>query len=83
MFNKVLGVIPARYGSTRLPGKALKDICGKPMCGDNSGGYRLIHIKAANIAQIAVSDHRIGFFLPCSPIKKSTMASIMYSCTKM
>jgi 3-deoxy-manno-octulosonate cytidylyltransferase (CMP-KDO synthetase) len=28
---KVLGVIPARYGSTRLEGKPLKDICGKPM----------------------------------------------------
>ncbi len=28
---KVLGVIPARYGSSRLPGKPLKDICGKPM----------------------------------------------------
>ena len=24
-------VIPARYASTRLPGKPLKDICGKPM----------------------------------------------------
>jgi 3-deoxy-manno-octulosonate cytidylyltransferase (CMP-KDO synthetase) len=24
-------VIPARYGSTRLPGKPLADICGKPM----------------------------------------------------
>ena len=28
---KVVGVIPARYNSTRLPGKPLKDICGKPM----------------------------------------------------
>lgn len=28
---RVLGVIPARYGSTRLPGKPLKNICGKPM----------------------------------------------------
>ena len=28
---KVLGVIPARYGSTRLPGKALVDICGQTM----------------------------------------------------
>lgn len=28
---RVIGVIPARYGSTRLPGKPLKDICGKPM----------------------------------------------------
>lgn len=34
-FNKqsleVIGVIPARYGSTRFPGKPLADIAGKPM----------------------------------------------------
>ena len=28
---KVVAVIPARYKSTRLPGKPLADICGKPM----------------------------------------------------
>lgn len=28
---KVVGIIPARYGSTRLPGKPLKDILGRPM----------------------------------------------------
>ena len=28
---KALCIIPARYASTRLPGKPLKDICGKPM----------------------------------------------------
>ncbi len=28
---KVLGIIPARYCSTRLPGKPLADICGRPM----------------------------------------------------
>ncbi|HCJ91049.1 MAG TPA: 3-deoxy-manno-octulosonate cytidylyltransferase, partial [Acidaminococcaceae bacterium] len=28
---KVLCVIPARYASTRLPGKPLKLIAGKPM----------------------------------------------------
>ena len=28
---KIVGIIPARYGSTRLPGKPIKDICGKPM----------------------------------------------------
>lgn len=28
---KVVGIIPARYGSSRLPGKPLCDICGKPM----------------------------------------------------
>ena len=28
---KTLCVIPARYASTRLPGKPLADICGQPM----------------------------------------------------
>lgn len=28
---RVVGMIPSRYGSTRLPGKALKSILGKPM----------------------------------------------------
>lgn len=29
--NKIIGVIPARYESSRFPGKPLADICGKPM----------------------------------------------------
>ncbi len=29
--TRVIGVIPARYGSTRLPGKPLKTICGVPL----------------------------------------------------
>lgn len=29
--KKVLGIIPARLNSTRLPGKMLADICGKPL----------------------------------------------------
>lgn len=28
---KVIAIIPARYSSTRFPGKPLADICGKPM----------------------------------------------------
>ncbi len=28
---KTVGIIPSRYASTRLPGKPLKDICGRPM----------------------------------------------------
>lgn len=28
---KIIGVIPARYNSSRLPGKPLADICGRPM----------------------------------------------------
>ena len=35
---KILGVIPARYQSSRLPGKPLADILGKPML------LSLIHI---------------------------------------
>jgi 3-deoxy-manno-octulosonate cytidylyltransferase (CMP-KDO synthetase) len=27
----IIGIIPARYGSTRLPAKPLIDLCGKPM----------------------------------------------------
>ena len=30
-FMKTIGVIPARYNSSRFPGKPLADICGKPM----------------------------------------------------
>ena len=29
--QKIIGVIPARYGSGIMPGKPLADICGKPM----------------------------------------------------
>lgn len=29
--QKVVGIIPARYGSSRFQGKILADICGKPM----------------------------------------------------
>ena len=29
--RKCIGVIPARYGSTRFPGKPLADVVGKPM----------------------------------------------------
>jgi 3-deoxy-manno-octulosonate cytidylyltransferase (CMP-KDO synthetase) len=31
MNMKIIGVIPARYKSSRFPGKPLADICGKPM----------------------------------------------------
>ncbi|MBP1654694.1 MAG: 3-deoxy-manno-octulosonate cytidylyltransferase protein, partial [Bacteroidetes bacterium] len=29
--ERIVAVIPARYGSERLPGKPLADIAGKPM----------------------------------------------------
>ena len=51
----VLGIIPARYGSTRLEGKPLMDICGTPM---------IQHVyeqakKALKYVLIATDDERI------------------------
>ena len=45
-FKKILGVIPARYASTRLPGKPLADICGKPM-------IRHVYERAAEARSLA------------------------------
>lgn len=54
---KILGVIPARYASTRLPGKVLLDICGKPM-------IRWVYERAAaasclNELVVATDDERV------------------------
>lgn len=55
---KVIAVIPARYASTRLPGKPLKDICGKPMLW---WVYQKVK-KIKNIQEVvcAVDDTRIA-----------------------
>lgn len=55
---KIIGMIPARYGSTRLEGKALADIAGKPM-------IQHVYERAARAAQlddviIATDDERIA-----------------------
>jgi 3-deoxy-manno-octulosonate cytidylyltransferase (CMP-KDO synthetase) len=54
---KIIGVIPARYGSTRFPGKALADVGGKPMIQhvwESSSKSKLI-----NELYIATDDKRI------------------------
>jgi 3-deoxy-manno-octulosonate cytidylyltransferase (CMP-KDO synthetase) len=50
-----LGIIPARYASTRLPGKPLVDICGKPML---QWVYEAA-TKAINTVYVATDDSRI------------------------
>ena len=54
---KIIAVIPARYQSSRFPGKPLADICGKPMIW---WVYQQV-IKANNIEQVvvAIDDARI------------------------
>jgi 3-deoxy-manno-octulosonate cytidylyltransferase (CMP-KDO synthetase) len=54
---KIVGIIPARYGSTRLEGKPLKDICGKPMIQrvyEAAQGAKLLHAL-----YVATDDQRI------------------------
>ena len=65
---KLIGVIPARYESSRFPGKPLKDICGKPM-------VWWVYQQAAKVQEleqvyVATDDERIReackeFNVPC------------------
>jgi 3-deoxy-manno-octulosonate cytidylyltransferase (CMP-KDO synthetase) len=52
-----IAVIPARYASTRLPGKPLKDIAGKPMI---EWVYRQTLLSGASEVIVATDDERIA-----------------------
>ena len=54
---KVIGVIPARYGSSRFPGKPLQDICGKPMLWWVY--HQAIKVKELHGVYVATDDERI------------------------
>lgn len=54
---RVIGVIPARYKSSRLLGKPLKDICGKPMIWWVYQHVR--HVKEFTQICVATDDERI------------------------
>ncbi len=54
---KAIGVIPARYGSTRFPGKPLADILGKPMI--QHVWERASQAKTLEKMIIATDDERI------------------------
>ena len=57
MNNKIIAVIPARYKSSRLPGKPLLDICGKPMIW---WVYNQVKkVKLFNDIYVATDDERI------------------------
>ena len=54
---KIIAVIPARYASTRFPGKPLVDICGKPMIW---WVYkRVSSVKEFDEVYVATDDERI------------------------
>lgn len=54
---RIVGIIPARYGSTRLPGKPLLDICGKPMI--VRVYERVSSLKLIDEIVVATDDERI------------------------
>lgn len=55
---KVVGIIPARYASTRLPGKPLKDILGHPMIWWVY--QRVLNAKRLDKVYVATDDERIA-----------------------
>jgi len=56
--QRVAIVIPARYGSTRLPGKPLADIAGKPMI--QHVYERAGQITNAHVVVVATDDERVA-----------------------
>jgi 3-deoxy-manno-octulosonate cytidylyltransferase (CMP-KDO synthetase) len=54
---KVVCIIPARYASTRFPGKALADLSGKPMI--QHVYERVLAAGAVSFAAVATDDERI------------------------
>ncbi|WPJ99487.1 3-deoxy-manno-octulosonate cytidylyltransferase [Pseudomonas putida] len=56
--QRIAIVIPARFGSTRLPGKPLADIAGKPMV--QHVYERALQVSNANYVVIATDDERVA-----------------------
>lgn len=54
---KIIAIIPARYSSTRFPGKPLADICGKPMIWWVYN--RVSQVKQFSDVFVAIDDERI------------------------
>jgi 3-deoxy-manno-octulosonate cytidylyltransferase (CMP-KDO synthetase) len=76
---RAIAVIPARYASTRLPGKPLLDICGKTMLQrvwEAASDSRILHriIVATDDERIAKHCYEIGaeFILTPSDIQSGT-----------
>lgn len=56
--NKTVGIIPARWDSTRFPGKPLHPIAGKPLL--KHVWERCLHAKSLDLVVIATDDMRIA-----------------------
>ncbi len=75
--QKIVCIIPSRYGSSRFPGKPLADLCGKPMI--QHVYERALHAEGVSFAAVATDDERIfaavkvfgGNVLMTSPARRS------------
>ena len=66
---KIVGVIPARYKSSRFPGKPLADICGKPMIW---WVYKqCLKVKDFDDVYVATDDNRI--FSVCESLNMNVL----------
>ncbi len=72
MKNDIVVVIPARYGSSRFPGKPLADVCGEPMVIRVAQRARLIN--GINAVVVATDDDRIS-----SVVEEKGFLSVMTS----
>lgn len=62
---RIVGIIPARYASSRFPGKALADLCGRPLVQhvvERAGQARLLHevLVATDDARIQAAVEGFG-----------------------
>ena len=72
MTGRVVAIIPARYSSTRLPGKALAAIGGKPMIQhvyERTAGAKLVHdvLVATDDERIVAAVNRFGGHVALTP----------------
>ena len=80
--RKILGVIPARYASTRLPGKVLLDICGKPMI--QHVYERAARARGLSALVVATDDARVADAVRTAPVASTISGSSItagLSCT--
>ena len=54
---KIIGVIPARYNSTRFPGKVLAPLCGRPLI--HWVIERVSQVQCLSDVMVATDDHRV------------------------
>lgn len=69
---KVIGVIPARYKSSRFPGKPLADICGKPMI----WWVYQQSIKVSEFAEVYVATDDIRIYETCKMLRMNVIMTL-------